>query len=167
MSVVDEQLEQMEALRAAKFIRAYLECSDEIQAGIREMLDILHDPETDEDDRHMAIVTLADALFPNPYKGQLGMDLEESERDAAASSDELREVVSQMDEEEATFATRLREIMKHRNMTQKQLADAIGVGQPAISNMLNRECRPQKRTIHKIASVLDVAPTELWPSLAE
>ena len=167
MSVVDKQLEQMEALRAAKFIRAYLECSDEIQTGIREMLDILHDPETDEDDRHMAIVTLADALFPNFYKGQLGMDLKESEADAVEISDGLREIVSQMDDEEASFATRLREIMKQRNMTQRQLADAIGVGQPAICNMLNRECRPQKRTIHKIASALDVAPTELWPSLEE
>ena len=167
MSVVDEELEHLEALRAAKLIRAYIECSDEIQAGIRDMLDILNDADADDDDRDMALVTLADALFPNFHKGQLGMDLEESEREAAEASHELREIVSQMNGEEATFADRLREIMKQRNITQKELADKTGVGQPAISNILNRQCRPQKRTVLKIASALDVAPTELWPSLQE
>lgn len=167
MSILDEQVVQVETLRAAKFIHAYLECSDSIQEGIRNMLDILNDPESDEDDRHMAVATLADALFPDFYKGHLGMDLQESEDDASEESQELQEIVTRMNEEEATFADRLRCIMEQRKITQKELADRIGVGQPAISNMLNRQCRPQKRTLHNLAAALEVAPTELWPSLAE
>jgi len=165
MSIVDRELERLEVLRAAKFVRAYLECSDTIQAGVRDMLDILDDPTTDDNDRQVAIATLADALFPNPYKGQLGMDLEESERDAATKNDELRHVVDEMDREEATFAERLRDLISRKRLTQEQLAARIGVGQSAISNMLNRQCRPQKRTVLRLAEALAVKPEELWPGL--
>ncbi len=37
--------------------------------------------------------------------------------------------------------------------------------QPAISQMLNRNCRPQKKTILRLAQALDVLPQELWPDL--
>ena len=50
-------------------------------------------------------------------------------------------------------------------MTQEQLAAKIGVGQPAISNMLNRQCRPQRRTVKRLATALDVSPEDLWPGI--
>ena len=31
--------------------------------------------------------------------------------------------------------------------------------------MLNRKCRPQKRTLLKVADALGVRPQELWPDL--
>jgi transcriptional regulator with XRE-family HTH domain len=49
-------------------------------------------------------------------------------------------------------------------MTQAQLADKLGLGQPAISMMLQRNCRPQKRTVVRLADALGVAPEELWPT---
>jgi DNA-binding XRE family transcriptional regulator len=154
-------------MQAAKFLRAYLECSDEIQAGIREMLDILNDPETDEDDRDMTLITLADALFPNLHEGKLGMDLEESEKLGAGYSEEMRSVVEELDQEEATFATRLRDAMAKCEMTQEDLAQKIDVGQPAISNMLKRQCRPQRRTVRRIAEALGVTPEDLWPGFKD
>ena len=72
-----------------------------------------------------------------------------------------------MDHEEATFAERLREVMKKKAVTQEQLADRIGVGQPAISLMLQRACRPQKRTVFRLAEALGVSPDELWPNIKE
>ncbi len=111
----------------------------------------------------MTLHTLADALFPNLYKGKLGMDLAESEEDATRETPELQEVVDEMDREEATFAKRLKETMSKRDLTQQKLAELVGVGQPAISNMLNRECRPQQRTVEKIAEALGVPVAELWP----
>ena len=163
MSLVDDELAQLEILRAAKLIGAYLECSDAVQAGIRDMIAILNDPSTDRDDREMAIATLADAVFPSLHKGQLGVDLEESERDEAAEDARLRQMVQRMDAEEAAFAERLRSLMAQRHITQGQLAARIGVGQPAISNMLNRQCRPQRRTVLRLAEALEVEPAELWP----
>ncbi len=127
------------------------------------MLEILNDPNTDEDDRDSTLMTLADALFPNPYEGKLGMDLAESERLGAGYSEEMQSAVEEMGREEETFATRLQEVMDRQGINQEQLAAKIGVGQPAISNMLKRHCRPQRRTVCRLAQALNVVPTELWP----
>ncbi len=147
----------------ANFLRAYLECSDKIQAIVRDTLDVLNDPEIDKDDRDMALFTLADALFPNPHEGKLGMDLEESERLGAEHSEETREILEEMDREEEHFAERLKDAMAKQGLTQKTLADKLGIGQPAISNMLNRQCRPQRQTVARLAESLGVAPSDLWP----
>lgn len=167
MAVIDNDLRKMELLLGAKFLHAYLECSNEIQAGIRELLVILDDPATDEDDRLMTLRTLADALFPNPHHGLLGIDLEESETMGAQESDEMRAAVEEMDREEATFAERLDAAMREKGLTQEQLAKLAGVGQPAISNMLNRRCRPQRRTVLRFAEALDVAPESLFPGISQ
>ncbi len=161
---MEEHQNALETIIGAKFLHAYLECSDKMQAVVRNSLAILADPETDDDDRQMTLATLAEALFPHPHKGQLGMDLAESEKDTAEQNAELRAIVAEMDHEEHTFADRLAALMKQQGLTQFQLAEKIGVGQPAISNMLNRTCRPQKRTIVRLAEALGVSPKELWPS---
>jgi transcriptional regulator with XRE-family HTH domain len=53
--------------------------------------------------------------------------------------------------------------MKKHGMTQAELAEKTDVNQPAIANMLSRECRPQRRTIAKLAAAFGVEPEELWP----
>ena len=68
-----------------------------------------------------------------------------------------------MEREEATFAERLAALLEAKDMTQERLAEAIGVGQPAVSMMLNRNCRPQRRTVEKIAKALKVSPEDVWP----
>ncbi len=153
-----------EMARNSQFLHAYMECTDQIQQGVMEMLDILYDGESTDDERHMALVTLADALYPNFHKGQLGMDLEESERETPEHVPALGPILEMLDREEAEFAQRLKHLMVARNINQAQLADKIGVGQPAISNMLNRQCRPQRRTIERLAAALGVQPSELWTS---
>jgi len=163
MATLTPEIEKLALLQASKFLRAYIECSDEIQAGIRDMLLILSDPNTDEDDRDMTLMTLADALFPNPHDGKLGMDLEESEKLGAGFSDEMRTTLEEMDRQEVAFADRLRKVMENQGITQEELAVKINVGQPAISNMLNRQCRPQRRTVLRLAQSLGIAPEELWP----
>jgi lambda repressor-like predicted transcriptional regulator len=163
MTTLEHDILKAQLLQAAKFLRAYLECSDEIQAGVRELLDVLNDPETDEDDREATLFTLADALFPNPHEGRLGMDLEQSEQVGAGFSDEVRQAIEDLDREEETFAERLRAVMERRGLNQEALAAKLGIGQPAISNMLNRQCRPQRRTVLRFAEALEVPPDELWP----
>jgi lambda repressor-like predicted transcriptional regulator len=158
-------MEKLALLQAANVLHAYLECSTEIQQGIRNLLEILNDPNTDEDDRDSTLMTLADALFPNPHEGKFGVDLAESERLGARRFAETRAVLEEMDREEKTFAARLREVMEREGITQEQLAAKVGVSQPAISNMLNRECRPQRRTVVRLAEALNVGPNELWAGI--
>jgi lambda repressor-like predicted transcriptional regulator len=154
-------------LRSAPLFQAYLECSDELQAHARKLFAALSDPQTDADDRALAAMTLADVLFPNPHEGELGSDLQECEAQGSQYSAETRETLERMDREEATFAERLRAVMESRGMTQVELARRIGVGQSAVAMMLQRECRPQRRTVVRMAEALEVAPRELWPGFGE
>ena len=68
-----------------------------------------------------------------------------------------------MDKEESFFADRMRELMEVKGTTQAELAAKVGIGQPAISMMLNRACRPQRKTVLRFAEALEVPPEELWP----
>lgn len=147
----------------AAVFQAYLECSDEVQTMIRDMVAIVNDPEADEDEISAAYITIGEALFPACVNGMLGVDLEEYEK-IKSHPKETRDVLADMDREEATFADRVSGILDSKGMTQGDLAALIGVGQPAVSMMLNRACRPQRRTVEKIADALKVPPDELWPS---
>lgn len=167
MSATDEIIDPKDMLVGMKFLHAYLECSDEIQEGIREILPVVFDKDADSDDRAMALHTLADALYPNMYQGKLGLDLEQSEAMGSQHSEETRNVIAEMDAEEAVFSQRLSAIMEERNLTQVALAEISGVGQSAISNMLSRQCRPQRRTIMRFATALGVTPDQLWPGFQE
>jgi len=148
----------------AQVFHAYLECSDEVQAAIRDMVEIVNDPEATTDEVHAALATIADALFPTHHNGALGVDLEECE--ACAPSD-IKEMLGKMNEQESSFAGRVNVALAAKNMTQGDLASVIGVGQPAVSMMLSRKCRPQRRTIHKIAEALGLTPSELWPDVRD
>ncbi|MHB1557149.1 MAG: helix-turn-helix domain-containing protein [Isosphaeraceae bacterium] len=141
---------------------AFRECSDEVQSMIVEMASIANDPEAAPDERDAAVATIAEALFLDVEGGPLGFDLE----DPGASEvlePEARAAAEVLDAEEATFSERLAVLLRDRQVSQIQLAESIGVGQPAISMMLSRGCRPQRRTVAKIAAALGVAPEVLWP----
>jgi ribosome-binding protein aMBF1 (putative translation factor) len=138
------------------YLRAYAECSPKLQAALRDLIEALKDPDTDEDDRRMAERAIREALFPTGY-----VDLEEEMQRATG---EEAEVLVEMDKEEATFAERVADLMSDRGMTQQDLAERIGVGQPAVSMMLKRQARPQRRTVEKVARALGVPTEEIWPT---
>ena len=144
----------------AQLFHAYLECSDEVQAVIREMVEVVNDPDSTKEESDAALLTIAEALFPSHHNGTLGIDLDECE---AGASPRIKELLREMDQQEAVFAERVNAALDATNMTQSDLASAIGVGQPAISMLLSRRCRPQRRTVEKIARVLDIRPSDLWP----
>jgi len=146
-----------DAARGAMFLHAYKECSRPVQELVDEMTSIIVSDETEGDEKSHAIDVIIEALFP-----MVAADVTERHR-LLMQSDEARQAIAEMDEEEQTFANRLKDAMDKRGLTQEQLAAATGVSQPAISNMVNRNCRPQRRTISKLAAALDVDPSELWP----
>lgn len=167
-ATLDNENTMVAQIRAfAPLMMAYLECSDELQKAARKMFAALADPNLDEDDRHLAAMTLAEILFPNKHEGTLGSDLNECEQMDAKHSEETHRALEAMDDEEASFAERLRAVMDLKGVTQLELAEKIGVGQPAISMMLQRACRPQKRTVTKLAEALGVDAGDLWPNLEE
>jgi DNA-binding XRE family transcriptional regulator len=147
-----------------KVFRAYMECSDEVQGVIKSMVSVATADDATEDEKDAAYATIEDALFPKNHGGQLGIDLEEEE---AVMPPQTKSVLHELKQEEATFSERLARFMDDRGMTQADLAQAIGVGQPAISMMLARECRPQRRTVEKIARALKISVEDIWPGFKE
>lgn len=156
----EEQLRRAQAQVFALFFRSYMEASDEVRDVIREMAAIINDTEADDDDRMSALDTLMEAMFPSSHDGALGIDLGDFREAQGESS---KEEFSLHDREEELFSERLRALMTEKGMNQVDLAERIGVGQPAVAMMLKRRCRPQRRTVERIAEALGVAPQQLWP----
>ena len=145
---------------------ALTECDEELHAEAIDLFKQLESGELDADQRTATIALLAEILFPNTdEKGLPGLDLAEGEAIAPSQNLEAREVLSRMDEEEANFAKRLRQLMEAKGLTQAQLADAVGIGPPAVSMILNRSCRPQRKTVLRFAEALGVSPEHLWPGI--
>jgi lambda repressor-like predicted transcriptional regulator len=148
---------------AAPIVCALMECDEDLRNEAIGLLKHLASGQLDEHERVATITLLAEILYPRADdKGIPGLDLEEAEEIAKREFPESRETLSRMDEEETFFANRLREIMEKKGLTQAALAEIVGLGQPAISMMLTRGCRPQRKTIMRFAEALGVKPEELW-----
>lgn len=161
-----EWMRSMPAPTRKRFFGALAECSDAIQQVVDRLLVVVKNPKTTAFERQRALMTTADALFPDSDESrECGLALATSEAGAAAESPSLAREVQKIEAQEATFARRLREVMEAKRVSQLELADRVGCSQPAISQLLNRNCRPQKKTILKLAEALNVHAWDLWPDI--
>lgn len=136
----------------------------EIRRTVEDMLEIIEQPASTADDRERACSTIRSALSGGTCSNRSEENSANNDlSDAPTAAADHHAAV--LDSLEAEFAERLREVMNARSMTQAELAARIGCTQPAISQMLKRQCRPQKNTILKLASALNVDPRELWRDL--
>jgi predicted XRE-type DNA-binding protein len=168
MTTVAPQQRTRQAMEASAFklaspiILALQECEPALRDAAMELFGQLQS-DLDQEAIQATTALIAEILFPHgDALGSLGLDLEEAETIARNTKPKAAKVLARMDEQEATFAQKLRELLDQRGMTQAELATKIGVGQPAISMMLQRACRPQRKTIDKIAAALEVPMTQLW-----
>lgn len=140
---------------------AYEQCAPTIREAIDDMLLICGEADATEEEKSRALYTIVEALFPS-----LSADLVEAER-RARKHPENEAYARALDDEESVFSKRVQDAMAEKGMTQDELAKIVGVSQPAISNMLNRKCRPQRRTVSRIAEALGKKPVDLWPNLEQ
>lgn len=147
----------------SKTLRAYTECSDELQQSVHDMLEIVHSEVADDDERAAAMVTIGEILFPQTHDGEYGTSLTDADENMGEHAPDGAAALREVEAEEATFAARLEQVMANKQMNQSDLAKRIGVSQPAISLMLKRQCRPQRRTLNKLAEALEVPVRDLWP----
>jgi lambda repressor-like predicted transcriptional regulator len=151
--------------QASSILRALQECDPKLREVALELFDQLNSDDLDAEQAYSTTALIAEILFPNgDAKGVPGLDLEEAEKIAPAVDPSAGPLLARMDQQEATFAERFRAAMTEKGITQAELATKVGIGQPAISMMLNRTCRPQRKTVQKIAAALDINPEELWPA---
>jgi DNA-binding Xre family transcriptional regulator len=143
----------------ARLLAIYLSHDEQDRVGIATMASIVADRNATPDEIEAALETIREGLYPT-QPIDLGLDGEWEPGENRSGENRASE---EMDLQESTFANRLDELMRLKRISQVQLAEAIGVGQPAISMMLARSCRPQRRTVEKLARALGVAPSDLWP----
>jgi len=148
---------EIHPLFIAQLTNAFQECDETIQDVVMNMVELILDPETRPEERQRASMTAIEALFPGFAESLLATEKNYE------TSPSIARIKSRMEEEKTTFSARLTAELQKRDWSQEYLAKITGVGQPAISNMINRNCRPQRRTIIKIAKALNVQPEELWP----
>lgn len=148
---------------ASQIVLALQECDPELREAALELFAQLQG-DLDPEAAHATTALIAEILFPNADpSGAIGLDLVEAEAIAQSINQDAGPLLQKMDHQEATFAERLRDLLDQRGVTQAELAEKLGIGQPAISMMLNRACRPQRKTIDKIADALGVSAADLWP----
>lgn len=126
--------------------------------AVRAAIAPLMDDQAPSSERLQALGTISGMLFPDsddPRGSSVGDAVEDSPAPRQVSTNSMEDI----------FIERVRELMGKKHVTQKELATKIGCTQPAISQMLNRRCRPQKLTILKIAAALGVDAQDLWPDL--
>lgn len=134
------------------------ECDPDIRDVVLDMLDIYNDDDATADEKQRAMHTMVEGIFSSLAADTINMERKASKTDSAL------ETATQLDYQEETFANRLREAMTSKRLTQEGLAKRIGIGQSAIANMLSRTCRPQKKTVARLAEALGLSPEDLWPS---
>ncbi len=147
------------AWKISEVLRAYFELDPWTQHEVQEDVQRCGDATATPADRARAEQRLARLLGSRGGNRDAGRALSRDERFDPA----LRELRARMDRREAAFGGTLARLMAERQLTQAQLAERIGVGQSAISMLLKRRCRPQRRTLGKLAAALDVPVETLWP----
>jgi transcriptional regulator with XRE-family HTH domain len=153
---------QMSADERRSWCAALAECSDDVRDTVMRLIETAEDPKATEREKKRAAATIREVLkFRHPH----GTDLGQWEVDECLHGPQANQTAARLDSQEAAFAEKLRELLKSKGLTQAELAARVGCSQPAISQMLNRTCRPQRQTILKLATALDVHPRELWPDL--
>lgn len=162
-----EWLQSMPAPVRRRFLGALTECSDEVQRVVVTLKNVVANPRTPPAERKRALMTITDALFLEPSEegGKHGQELAPSHPSAATESSTPARESPRMTGQQDLFSARLKELLATKQISQQELARRVGCSQPAISQMLNRICRPQKRTILKLAEALGVHPHELWPDI--
>lgn len=104
------------------------------------------------EDRRRAAASLMEGGFD---EGVLPLDAWPSGPDLTAEAAELQAAKSR-------FASRLKQLLGERGMSQADLAASLEVSAATVSSYLSGRHKPQSRTLHRIAEVLGCAVADLW-----
>ncbi|HJT76692.1 MAG TPA: helix-turn-helix transcriptional regulator [Gemmataceae bacterium] len=156
--VRDERLQACQGFAAT--LPRYLGSGAPVQAVVRDLVELFNGPTIGAEERQRIVraltVTLYEYVGDRPSE-QNGPSLA---RPAVAEAEVWRR---RLEREEEVFVANLKRLMSERRLTQAELAERAGLSQPAISMMLARKYRPQRRTVRLLAQVLEVPERELWP----
>lgn len=160
--MLSQEIPKEQLAVGAAFLRAFMECDDEIQKHVVQLAKLAGSPEATDREKTMALYSIAEALRPVMHNGHLGISVDEADQIAVEDRPDGAAALARLQNQKKEFSERLAALMERKNISQAELAKAIGVSQPAISLLLARKCRPQRRTVEKLAEALNVETRELW-----
>ncbi|WP_010588363.1 helix-turn-helix domain-containing protein [Schlesneria paludicola] len=137
------------------------ECDPKIQEIVARMFKILRNKNAPSEAQSHAWDVIDEAIFPS----RSAMIREEN--NAFHASPEAQTAEQELIDEERNFAETVQTLMESKGISQAQLAAQMGTTQPAVSNLLKRQSRPQRKTIKRIAEALGVNPKVLWPNFVD
>ncbi|MBV9121778.1 MAG: helix-turn-helix domain-containing protein [Planctomycetes bacterium] len=146
-------------LGVSAVLDAFLSLNKSEQEAVRAKVKTAIDPSLSDEQRREAERAIRAAL-QKARERRSGVRRLSIEERLSAPQRSRREEMAQ---EEAQFAERLSRLMAERQLTQAELARRTGIGQSAVSMLLSRRCRPQPRTLGKMAHALGVPVEDLWP----
>lgn len=154
-----KRIDYRELLTGVGYLRAYLACSSVMKQAVESMIAVIDSPESDEQDKMLAYHTI---------DGILKME-EHAARDTFLLTDDDpgfgdRETGSQ--EESAaptatTFGDCIRKLMEEKGITQAQLADRMGISQPAVNKLITKTVNPKGETLLRVAQAFGVKVEDL------
>lgn len=157
MNQAERTLTNTAVAQFAAMKSAFDGCSAEVQAIITEMIKVISNPNVSASDKIHATEVIVEAMLPS-----LTTDFREIEQ-YQQDSDEGKALEESLILQETEFYERVQSLMEKNGLSQNDLANRMGVTQPAVSNLLKRQGRPQRRTIVRVAEALNVSPSDLWP----
>lgn len=181
-----EWSQSMPASVRAQFWSSLAASTAATQQKITGLIAVAKSPEKTQAERQEALQHLAATLWLRPNeRPDVETDTPESVADSSISSAaselpprERHAIMLDTDAErlptnrvaeamtqQTAFVRRVRELMAAKHLSQQELAGRVGCSQAAVSLMLNRNSRPQKKTILKFAEALGVSPRDLWPDM--
>ena len=154
-----KRIDYRELLTGVGYLRAYLACNFVMKQAVESMIAVIDSPESDEQDKMLAYHTI---------DGILKME-EHAARDTFLLTDDDpgfgdRETDSQ--EESAaptatTFGDRIRKLMEEKGITQAQLAERMGVSQPAVNKLITKTMKPKEETAKRMLDAMKITPEEV------
>jgi len=161
--MLSQEIPKEQLAFGAAFLRAFMECDGEVQKYVVQLARLAGSPEATDREKTMALYSIAEALRPVMRNGHLGISVDEADQIAVEDRPDGAAALARLQNQRKVFSERLAALIERKNVSQTELAKAIGVSQPAISLLLARKCRPQRRTVEKVAEALNVEIRELWP----
>jgi lambda repressor-like predicted transcriptional regulator len=158
LELPDEHLQACQGFAA--LLPRYLDCSAPMQGVVRDLVQLFNGATVEAEERQRILRALAVTLYQDADDRPSEHKEPSPARPAVPEEGVWRRRLEQGEE---VFVTNLKRLMSERQLTQADLAQRASLSQPAISMLLARKYRPQRRTVRLLAQVLGVSEGELWP----
>ncbi len=150
-------------LTGVGYLRAYLACNSVMKQAVESMIAVIDSPESDEQDKMLAYHTIEGILKMEEHVTKdtfLLTDDDPGFGDQDSAPSEASPAPTPL-----TFGDRIRKLMEEKGITQMELAERMGISQPAVNKLISKTVKPKPETLERVAQALGVLADVLSPDI--